>query len=405
MDECFILHVHHGGHFTWDPQAYMGGTVDIMENCDLDKWSKVEIESIYGDFGYTAMDKLWFKMPGVNPEQAHSMSELHEVDAEQVGARRASKAPVVNDQVEESSEAEGSDLKEEPQMQPMDIGKDSTESWDWENQAEDDEVKPGQMGGGVMNSDYKSEELLSLDESSSSNEHCNDSSDGETPTAEVDNSIRRSRYPIFRPVAKAENLRFEKDMLFLSPKQFKDAMTDYAVQGGWGIKFVKNDLVRVRARCQPGCKFVAYLTKVPRENSFRLKTLNMEHTCNGSYRNPKCTTLYIGKKLMKRVRRQPDIRLKDIQDAVHEKYVFDISASKVSRAREKAQEAVAKDGHVNSPTVGSAQPDSNAHPTVHKAQLSSTDDVTTTAPPPPLITSPIQDQKDRGREVQSPLRP
>ena len=89
-------------------------------------------------------------------------------------------------------------------------------------------------------------ELLSLDEISSSSEHCNASSDGETPTAEVDNSIRRSRYPIFRPVAKAENLSFKKDMLFLSPKQFKDALTDYEVYSGWGIKFVKNDLVRVR---------------------------------------------------------------------------------------------------------------------------------------------------------------
>ena len=86
--------------------------------------------------------------------------------------------------------------------------------------------------------------MLSLDEISSSSEHCNASSDGEV---EVDNSIRRSKYPIFRPVAKAENLRFKKDMLFLSPKQFKDAMTDYEVYGGWGIKFVKNDLVRVRA--------------------------------------------------------------------------------------------------------------------------------------------------------------
>nr|POE58545.1 hypothetical protein CFP56_59061 [Quercus suber] len=465
MDECFTLHVHHGGHFTWDPQAYVGGTVDIVDNCDPDKWSKVEIESICRDFGYTAVDKLWFKMPGVNLEQAHfhevvdddaavfmtdlvkgygdihvfvehpvnepvelpvedlkplvvrppgsepkgvnedvvycisSDSELqsdhfyeyaeyeednenddgeyradfsqfrghdnaetNNVDeeyrpdfsqfgghdnaettnvdhGEQVWARRVGKAPVVDDQVKEISEAEGSDLEEEPHMQPIDIGEDSTDSWD--NQAEDDDSQPGQMGGGVMNSDYDSEELLSLDESSSSSEHCEvSSSDGETPTAEVDNSIRRSRYPIFRPVAKAENLRFEKDMLFLSPKQFKDAITDYAVHGGWGIKFVKNDLVRVRAQCQPGCKFVAYLAKVPREKSYRLKTLNMTHTCTRSYRNPRCTASYIGKKLMKRVRRQPDIRLKDIQNAVHEKYVVDISAGKASRAREKAQEAV-----------------------------------------------------------------
>ena len=84
----------------------------------------------------------------------------------------------------------------------------------------------------VVNFNYESKELLSLDESSSSSEHCEVSSDGETPTAKVDNSIRRSRYPIFRLVAEAKNLRFEKDMLFLSPKQFKDAMTDYVVHGG-----------------------------------------------------------------------------------------------------------------------------------------------------------------------------
>ena len=49
----------------------MGGTVDQVENCDPNRWSKVEIESICRDFGYTAVDRLWFKMPGVNPEHAN----------------------------------------------------------------------------------------------------------------------------------------------------------------------------------------------------------------------------------------------------------------------------------------------------------------------------------------------
>ena len=71
-----------------------------------------------------------------------------------------------------------------------------------------------------------------------------------------------------------------------------------------------------------------------------MKTLNMEHTCSRSYKNPRCTASYIGKKLVKRVRRQPNIKLKDIQNAVYEKYVVNISAGKASRAREKAQEAV-----------------------------------------------------------------
>ena len=71
-----------------------------------------------------------------------------------------------------------------------------------------------------------------------------------------------------------------------------------------------------------------------------MKTLNMKHTCSRSYRNPRCTASYIGKKLTKRVRRQLDIRLKDIQKAMHVKYVIIISAGKTSRSREKAQKAV-----------------------------------------------------------------
>ena len=93
-------------------------------------------------------------------------------------------------------------------------------------------------------------------------------------------------------------------MLFTTPKQFKEAITDYAVHGDWGIRFAKNDLQRVRAVCQENYKIMAYLAKLPREKSYQLRTLNLEHICTRSYKNPRCTSSYIGKKLMKKVRRQ-----------------------------------------------------------------------------------------------------
>ena len=105
------------------------------------------------------------------------------------------------------------------------------------------------MGAGVINSAYESEELLSLDESPSGSDHGDALSDDDSLTAEVDNYIRRSRFSIFKLVDKVKHIRFEKDMLFISPKQFKESITDYAVHRGWGITFVKNDLVRVRAKC------------------------------------------------------------------------------------------------------------------------------------------------------------
>ena len=66
----------------------------------------------------------------------------------------------------------------------------------------------------------------------------------------------------------------------------------------------------------------------------------MEHTYSRSYKNPKCTSSYIGKKLIKKVKKQPNIKLKDIQKAVHEKYTLNISAGKASKARDKAREYV-----------------------------------------------------------------
>ena len=73
-----------------------------------------------------------------------------------------------------------------------------------------------------------------------------------------------------------------------------------------------------------------------RERSYQLRTLTLEHTCSRSYKNSKCTSSYIGKN----VKRQPNIKLRDIQDVVHEKYTLNISAGKASRARDKAREYV-----------------------------------------------------------------
>ena len=197
------------------------------------------------------------------------------------------------------------------------------------------------MGTGVINSDCESEKLHSLEESSSGDDFGDDTDDGsedELRTLVGKGRGQRRTFLVFKPVAKAEHIRFEKDMLFTTPKQFKEAVTDYVVHGGWGIRFVKNDLQRVRAVCQENCKFVAYLAKLPREKSYQLRTLNLEHTCTRSYKNPRCISSYIGRKFMKRVRRQPNMKLKDIQDAVHEKFTLNITPGKASRAREKARE-------------------------------------------------------------------
>lgn len=61
--------------------------------------------------------------------------------------------------------------------------------------------------------------------------------------------------------------------------------------------FVKNDKLKVKAKCQPPCKFTAYLAKMAREMTYQLKTLNLEHTYTRSYKNSRCSAKFLVKKV------------------------------------------------------------------------------------------------------------
>ena len=71
MSKLFSLSMHHGGYFTDDPRKYVAGIVDIVDNCDPDRWSKTEIEGICREFGYTSVSRIWYKMPSGDLEKAN----------------------------------------------------------------------------------------------------------------------------------------------------------------------------------------------------------------------------------------------------------------------------------------------------------------------------------------------
>ena len=138
---------------------------------------------------------------------------------------------VTTDRNESSSDVEMEGTRE---MNPNQwyVGEDNNDSWD----KDVEEKLPNQMGASVVNSDYTSEELLSLTESSSSGDEEVDDSDsegdGDAAHGHVDNVTRRKKFLVFKLVSNLEHMRFEKNMLFISPKQFKDAITKYVVNGG-----------------------------------------------------------------------------------------------------------------------------------------------------------------------------
>ena len=47
------------------------GEVDVVDNCDPGKWSKVEIEGVCRDFGYKSFSRLWYTILGMNYERTN----------------------------------------------------------------------------------------------------------------------------------------------------------------------------------------------------------------------------------------------------------------------------------------------------------------------------------------------
>ena len=45
--------------------------MDIVDNCDPDRWSKTKIEGICREFGYTSVSRILYKMLGGDLERAN----------------------------------------------------------------------------------------------------------------------------------------------------------------------------------------------------------------------------------------------------------------------------------------------------------------------------------------------
>ena len=80
--------------------------------------------------------------------------------------------------------------------------------------------------------------MHSLDESSSNDEIGDDSDDNTEDEPKIPRGKGRGHkpekkrsFPMFKPVVKAEHIKFMKNMLFTTSKQFKEAITEYAIHG------------------------------------------------------------------------------------------------------------------------------------------------------------------------------
>ncbi|GMY19345.1 hypothetical protein FCV25MIE_14584 [Fagus crenata] len=292
MDD-FTVEVHHGGSFAHDPLRYEGGTISLYKNNIRDYWSGLELKDMVGKLGYLSYGTLRYRLPTVSMEdgglrvvsidsdkdamamvdavEGHNVIELfveHCVDVPD--AVEEHRTIIAGFEVDEDVWFDNvfEECNEGNEVVDTRLPDSSIEFSDSEESSDDDGHSNGAnercvrklVTYGDMESDEDLRDSLYFGEGGIEQERIktglsdNDEAYLSEELLSMDDDDVRPQYPVYKPPKKAKYIKFEIGMKFNSLQEFKNAVTDYAVHGGHGIRFEKNDKVRVRAVCKKGCK-------------------------------------------------------------------------------------------------------------------------------------------------------
>ncbi|XP_052734133.1 uncharacterized protein LOC108339256 [Vigna angularis] len=162
--------------------------------------------------------------------------------------------------------------------------------------------------------------------------------------SDEDLRFSKGKFKKYRKDDMNKNFRFELGMEFCSLKKFKNALLEHSVLNGKEVKFVKNDLNRVRAVCKNKCDFLIMASKVGGKQTFRVKTLVGRHSCGRVFGNKSANVNWIAQVLVDRFVNVANMTVNQIIDDIKKSFSVGITAWKAGKAKQIALDSLVGDG-------------------------------------------------------------
>ena len=153
-------------------------------------------------------------------------------------------------------------------------------------------------------------------------------------------------FPIHDPSVKWSKMKPILGERYESAHQLKTCLTNYAIHKGYSIRVVKCDSVRLVARCgsksdSNRCPFRLFASWMTEEKSFQVKTLNDNHKCVKRYNNANLMSpTWLARHFLKELVVRPNLKCKDMQHIIRQKFHVDLCWSKCYRARCRAMSMI-----------------------------------------------------------------
>ena len=119
-------------------------------------------------------------------------------------------------------------------------------------------------------------------------------------------------------------------------EEFRMVMRDYALKERRAIIFVTNDPVRCQVKCENGCPFHVWVTKLQDSGAVEIRALRDDHLCTKPYKNRLASVKYLTDIYGERLRKNPQWKIKDMIDTVREDLEIEVPRIKILRVRKDA---------------------------------------------------------------------
>jgi len=125
----------------------------------------------------------------------------------------------------------------------------------------------------------------------------------------------------------------EYGMTFSNLKEAKQVIDFYAVANKRDIRVKKSDKGRVTYCCVLDCPFRCSIYKDGRDQGFKIKTLNQEHTCYETSENRRAKAGILSQYFKKKVQNNPALKIKDMKEHLDSVLDLDVNESKLKRVK------------------------------------------------------------------------
>ncbi|KAJ1436547.1 hypothetical protein SESBI_04158 [Sesbania bispinosa] len=121
--------------------------------------------------------------------------------------------------------------------------------------------------------------------------------------------------------------------------QKEEMCRDYKFRLGMEFRSLKE----CKVKCKRDCQFTAFVSKVGRTSTYRMKTLVGRHTCGRIFNNKNASSQWVAKVMVDKLKSNNNLTLKDRVEGIRMNYSAGISIDRAFKARKIARGVVEGD--------------------------------------------------------------